>query len=78
MKVSLQSSKEGIRLLHVRMCSIFSCPDFSQKAAGYSSELVQAPVCFICTGMSLHAWLLLSHFSGLVAPASMAFFNHAL
>lgn len=45
MKMSLCSSKEGISLLHVRMCSIFGCPDFSQKAGGSSSELIQAPLC---------------------------------
>lgn len=39
-------------MLHVRMCSVFGCPDFSQKAAGFSSELAQPPLCFVCTGTS--------------------------
>ena len=32
----------------------------------------------IRTGTGLHACLLSAHFSGLLAPASMVFFNHAL
>ena len=78
MKVSLQNSKGGIRLLHIRMCSIFSYPDFSERAAGSSLDLVQAPLCFVCTGTSPACPASLSHiFPELLGLSSGVFFNHA-